>query len=100
MNIDKYNIVVQDEYNLRLSVEVPKGKNPKTGEITKDEVSDKFIGYFGSLTGALKKIANMEIKEFSHTNTLESVLEALEALETKLDLKYGDVKVIKTGDKL
>ena len=89
MNIDKYKIVVQDEYNLRLTVEVPKGRKPNGEEVKEGETSDKFIGYYGSLSGALKKIANIEIKGLVDANTLGEVLNELQALEARLDLKYG-----------
>ena len=84
MKLDKYKLVVQDEYNIKLSEEVLKkeafGKIPKEGE-----TSEKIIGYYGSLSGALRKIVNLELNSKTDTNTLENVLEQISALETSIE---------------
>ena len=87
MNIDKYNLVIQDEYNIKLSEVVLKkeafGKVPKEGD-----TSEKIIGYFGSLAGAIKKIVHLELNSKTDTFTLETILEAISELEQRIDLKY------------
>jgi len=97
MNIlDKYKLVVQDEYNIKLSEEVLKkeafGKVPKDGE-----TSEKIIGYYGTLAGALKKVLHLELNHKTDTNTLEEVLKQISALETLIDLKYGSREYIKAN---
>ena len=92
MNIDKYNISIQDEYNIKLSVDIPKkeafGKKPKDGETT-----EKIIGYFGTLSGCLTKIVNLEIDSRVDTNTPEEILKAISALELLIDKKYKHIKL-------
>ena len=95
MNIDKYKIEIQDEYNLKLTVEVPKQKSPKGGIPKKGETTEKFVGYFGTLGGALQKITNMELFNSTDTMSLGEVINAIKTLETRLDLKYGSRQYVK-----
>lgn len=93
MKIEDYEIEVMDEFNIRLSLIVPKGDGTATL---------RFIGYYATLAGVLKKILNRGLKQSINTNTLEDILNALSELETRLDLKYGSriEKKLSVGDKL
>lgn len=88
MNIDKYIMTVQDEYNIKLSELVPKkeafGKVPKDGE-----TSEKIIGYFGNLAGAIKKVVHLELNRSTDTTSPKQILKDISALEERIDLKYG-----------
>ena len=60
ISIGKYTIVKDDEFNLKLTVNKPKGSfRGKQSEGT----TDKLIGYFGYLDQALSKIVNLELIE-------------------------------------
>jgi len=91
MKFEKYTIEAQDEYNIRLGQDVEKkaafGKEPKEGD-----TSNKFIGYYSSLGDVIKKIINLELKSQINTNTLESILEAIYELETRIDSTFGHIK--------
>ena len=94
MNIlDKYKLVVQDEYNLKLSEVVPKkaafGKEPENGE-----TSEKFIGYFSTLSGAIKKILNLELKKMSDTQVLENIVKDISSLESCIELRFGNRETV------
>ena len=90
MILDKYKMEVQDEYNIKLTIDVPKGKKPGGKEPKEGETSEKVIGYFGTLAGALQKIVNLELNSSTNTTSPEKILNALTALETAIELKYGN----------
>lgn len=97
MNIlDKYELTVQDEYNIKLSEIVPKkeafGKVPKDGE-----TSERNIGYYGTLAGAIKKIVHLELNSKTDTNILEDILKDISVLETCIELKYGSREWVKNN---
>ena len=85
IEIGKYKIKQQDEYNLVLSVTVPKGiAFDKGGEGT----TDKFVGYYTTLSGAMSKIMNTELLNASKMSDeyldAEGVIVAISAMEDRL----------------
>ena len=101
MTIDKYKIVVLDELNLKLTVEMPKrtsfGKDYVEGETT-----EKFLGYFGTLSGALIRLVNNELKSQTDESTVQELIESLNTLESRIESKYGSrgFKKLTVGDVL
>jgi len=94
MNIDKYKMTIQDEYNIKLSIDIPKkeafGKKPKDGE-----TSEKIIGYFGTLAGAIKKMVHLEIDSKVDTFTAEEIISSIVTLETLIESKYSSRQYVK-----
>ena len=103
MNIDKYKIEVMDEFNLKLTMIIPAGKNVKTGEEPEEgKTSERFIGYYSSLAGALIKLTNMELKDQLDQMVIGDVINAIQSLEDRINEAYGSRRFTKLsiGDKL
>lgn len=92
IEIGVYTVSTLDDYNFTLTKKRP--KRPKAGQ-SEDEVSGEtevHIGYYGNLSGAFRKLTNDALLSSDDRYTAETILEALEGLETRLNQAYEKVK--------
>lgn len=89
IEIGKYTIMSLDEYNFGLYE--TKAKGSFRGE-TREGTSEKLIGYYGNLGGALNKIVNETLLSSDEHFTAQSIKEAFTTVETNLNDAYGKVK--------
>ena len=91
VSIDKFTIETLDDYNFSLFETRPKKPMRGSEEDTSGLTTMKHIGYFGSLSFALKKILSETLKA-SDELTTQQLFDKLTTIETAIDIKYGHIK--------
>ena len=81
----KYTIKKEDKFNFGLYKTVKKGTAFGKGGVG---TTEKFIGYYGKLSGAVNKLLNNEILESDDVLDLKSLLETISRIETLVESKY------------
>ena len=80
-----YTIRKEDKYNFGLYKTQPKGRAfGKGGEGT----TEKLIGYYGKLSGAVNKLINNDLLESDNLGDAQAVIEAISRIETLVESKF------------
>ena len=83
LKLDNYTIKKEDKYNFGLYKTTEKGSFAgKKAE----GVTDKLIGYYGTLSGAIMKLCNNELLDGKDSlRDAKSILDAISTLKTKVN---------------
>ena len=84
--IGDYTIKTEDKYNFGLYKTVQKGTAFGKGG---DGTTEKLVGYYGTLSGAINKLLNNELLEADDSLDLEKLMELITTVETRVNKAYN-----------